>query len=294
MSSENIIIKSRKRDLGGFSVYRAIPSHLRRHVGPFVFLDHMGPMIIDREHALDVRPHPHIGLSTVTFLFEGRCRHRDSLGNDVIIVPGDLNLMTAGSGVVHSERTPLEDRFPEDHNRTQGVQIWLALPLEEEERKADFFHYPKEELPTFSFTGLHGKILIGEFEGIRSPVRTFCDTLFMDLRSSHDGEEFISFKAEEIGIFLVSGDCEVNGERLEVYDLMVVHDPRKVHLRYTRGTHVIIIGGEPFPEPRYIWWNFISSRKERIQEAAEDWENGKFPRVRGETEFIPLPERNFP
>lgn len=294
MNKDDFIIKSRKRDLGGFTVYRAIPNDLRRHLGPFVFLDHMGPMIIDNEHALDVRPHPHIGLSTVTYLFEGRCRHRDSLGNDVTIIPGDLNLMTAGSGVVHSERTPREDRNPYDHNRAQGIQIWIALPLNEEERKADFIHYPEGELPRFSFKSLHGKILIGEFEGIRSPVRTFCDTLLMDLTSSHDGIENINFKNEEIGIFLVSGACEVNGRKLEPYDLIFVDDPYRIQLSYKEGTHIIIIGGEPFPEPRYIWWNFISSRKERIREAAADWEEKRFPSVPGETEFIPLPEKSFP
>lgn len=248
-------------------------------------------MIIDGPSALDVRSHPHIGLSTVTYLFDGRCRHRDNLGNDIVINPGDLNWMTAGSGVVHSERTPLEDRDPRDGNKLHGIQIWVGLPLEEEERDADFIHYSKEELPPFCFKGLEGKLLIGEYEGIISPVKTYSDMIFMELRGMENGHETIYFSKEEIGIFLVSGECTVNKTKLVENDLIVVGDPEKIDLKYSKGAHIIIIGGEPFPEPRHIWWNFISSRKERILEAANDWEEGLFPKIPGETEFIPLPEK---
>lgn len=289
--NNDLIITGRVRDLGGFSVVRMIPSAKRRHVGPFVFLDHLGPMTIDHSHILDVRPHPHIGLATVTYLFEGRVRHRDSLGSDQVIVPGDLNWMTAGKGVVHSERTPEEDRDSKAGNKIHGIQIWVGLPLEQEECEPYFVHYSKSVLPNLDMSEkLSGKLLIGNYQGISSPVTPLSPTVFIDLYSKNKGEEVISFKEEEIGIFLIAGHCRINDQDLNINDLMVVSDPSTIKMNYTEETRLIIIGGEPFSEPRYIWWNFISSSKERIQKAASDWQNQTMGNVSGESDFIPLPD----
>lgn len=291
----DLIISGRKRDLGGFSVVRSIPSAVRRHVGPFVFLDHMGPMRIDDTHALDVRPHPHIGLATVTYLFEGRGHHRDSLGSSQVIKPGDLNWMTAGRGIVHSERTPKEDRNPADRNRIHGVQIWVGLPVEHEETAPSFVNYQKEVIPSIQISPmLSGKLLVGSSHGVTSPVKSLSPAIFLDLISEKSGTEIISFNEKEIGIFLITGSCEINNQSIDPDDLIVVSDPKNILINFSAGARIIIIGGEPFPEPRYIWWNFISSSKERIRKAAEEWSNQKMGKVAEEDDFIPLPDLPFP
>lgn len=288
--SQDVIIHARERDLGGFSVHRSLPSPRRRQLGPFVFLDHMGPMNVDESHKMDVRPHPHIGLATVTYLFEGRGMHRDSIGSVQLITPGDLNWMTAGRGIVHSERTPQEDTDPTLHKVMHGVQIWVALPVELEECEPSFAHWSKDKLPSLQISpALSAKVLLGQFKTATSPVQIFSETLFIDLQASADCEETLSFTQKEIGVFLAAGECEVDGQKLELSDLAVIADPAQVQLKLKAGARLIVIGGTPFPEERHIWWNFVSSRPERIKQAAEAWKNQSIGQVPGETDFIPLP-----
>lgn len=292
---KDLLIRGRKRDLGGFSVMRSIPSPGRRQVGPFVFLDHMGPMLIDKSHAMDVRPHPHIGLATVTYLFEGRGHHRDSIGSSQVINPGDLNWMTAGRGIVHSEHTPNEDRDPSSHNSIHGVQIWVGLPVEHEECEPNFTHYSKDIIPSVQVSKkIVGKLLIGSYQSTTSPVKTLSATIFMDLVSTDEGSETISFKEKEIGIFLIAGNCSINNQKLEPDDLLVIAEPQNIQITFTKDSRFIVIGGEPFPEPRYIWWNFISSSKERIHKAAAAWEKQTLGKVAEESDFIPLPKDPLP
>lgn len=289
--SQDLIISGRKKDLGGFSVSRTLPSVTRRQLGPFVFLDHMGPMIIDETHVLDVRPHPHIGLSTVTYLFAGRGYHRDNLGSKQVIVPGDLNWMTAGRGISHSERTPEEDRNPSEKNEIHGIQIWIGLPREHEDCEPSFTHYPKSQLPKAqAVKDLDVQVLIGEFNGVTSPVKTHSRTLFMDLNCRNQLNTKLEFSEEEIGIFLISGSCRINEHDLQTDDLFIPANPKSVQLTASKDTKLIVIGGTPFPEDRHIWWNFVSSDKAKIRAAAARWKNQEFGKIEGETEFIPLPE----
>lgn len=290
-----LIIHSRERDLGGFFVHRVLPYVEKRAIGPFVFLDHMGPMRIDETHAIDVRPHPHIGLATVTYLFEGRGFHRDSIGSKQVIEPGDLNLMTAGRGVVHSERTPAEDRDPKLKKSMHGVQIWIGLPKEFEECEPSFTNWPKEGFPLVSpAEGIKAKLLLGEFQGKVSPVPTLWRTLYLDCECKANASHDFLFNEEEIGILIVSGNCEIDGHELNVDDLIFVANPSSVSIKVKTDARVLVIGGKPFPEERYIWWNFVSSSKERIRKAADDWKNNRIGQVEGETEFIPLPEIPLP
>lgn len=293
MLEKDVVISGRTRDLGGFSVSRTLPSIERRFVGPFVFLDHMGPMRIDATHMLDVRPHPHIGLSTVTYLFEGRGYHRDSLGSKQVITPGDLNWMTAGRGIVHSERTPEEDLDSSKDVSIHGIQIWVALPVSDEECEPNFRHYSKEQLPAFELgKGLSGKLLIGSHGRWSSPVHTYSKTFFADVSSGTKAEVTVSLDEQEIGFFLVSGKAMINQSELKVDDLILVKDPSHVQIKVDADTRLIVVGGTPFPEPRHIWWNFVSSRKERLREAAQKWKSQEMGKVPGEPEgeFIPLPE----
>jgi len=294
-SKKEIIIHARERDLGGFSVHRSLPHSQKRSVGPFVFLDHMGPLLLDETHALDVRPHPHIGLATVTYLFDGRAFHRDSIGSKQEITPGALNLMIAGKGIVHSERTPAEDRHQLPSRSIHGVQIWLALPKDSEECEPSFTHWPKESFPTiFPAKNLSANILLGEYNGKRSPVPTLWKTLFMDFENCADFDCELSFAEQEVAISVVSGELTVDSDQIKENDLIVVADPRTVKIKASKESRFVIIGGNPFPEPRYIWWNFVSSSKERLRRAADDWKNQTMGQVEGEHEFIPLPEQALP
>ena len=295
VASGDYIIEARSRDLGGFSVHRSLPSPRKRQLGPFVFLDHMGPLKVDATHAMDVRPHPHIGLATVTYLFEGRGIHRDSLGSYQIISPGDLNWMTAGKGIVHSERTPEEDRNPSLKKVIHGVQIWVALPKAHEDCDPSFVHWPQSKLPQFSLAeNLDARLMIGNFKGYQSPVEVLSSTLFMDLIVKGDTKENMSFNEKELGIFLVSGKAIINGLDMSDDDLIVIEDPSSVRMELAKGSKLIIIGGEPYPEPRYIWWNFVSTSKEKIKLAAESWKKQTFGTVPNENDFIPLPDTPLP
>ncbi|RAZ80351.1 pirin family protein [Mesorhizobium atlanticum] len=277
------------KDIGGFEVRRALPTAKRRLVGPFIFFDRMGPAILRAGHALDVRPHPHIGLSTVTYLFDGKIRHRDSLGTEMVIAPGDVNLMTAGRGIVHSERTPEELRGAP--MSISGLQTWLALPDGKEEIAPVFANTSVARLPQIDAEGVSGRVVIGEFSGLRSPVATASDTLYADLRLAAGASVQIPADAEERAIYTLEGDVSIAGDVFPAERLLVFKPGEEIVVSSERGAHFMLFGGASLGSQRYIWWNFVSSSKERIEQAKQEWKTGRFDIVPGdEEEFIPLPE----
>ena len=283
-----LMVVPNARDIGGFEVRRALPTARRRLVGPFIFFDRMGPAILRAGQALDVRPHPHIGLATVTYLFDGSIRHRDSLGTEMVIEPGDVNLMTAGRGIVHSERTPQETRGRD--NAISGLQTWLALPEDREEIAPMFENTTKADLPVIDAEGLAGRIIIGGFDGLSSPVRTASDTLYADLRLAAGARVRIPAEAEERAIYVLDGEVTVSGDVFAADRLLVLRPGDEIVVSSERGAHFMLFGGASLGSPRHIWWNFVSSSKERIEQAKQEWRSGRFDIVPGdEEEFIPLP-----
>jgi redox-sensitive bicupin YhaK (pirin superfamily) len=277
------------RDIGGFQVRRALPTARRRLVGPFIFFDRMGPAILRAGQALDVRPHPHIGLSTVTYLFDGKIRHRDSLGTEMVIAPGDVNLMTAGRGIVHSERTPEELRGAP--MSVSGLQTWLALPDDKEETAPVFENTGRDLLPQFEYDGASGRLVMGSLSGIRSPVRTDTDTLYADIRLSPGARISIPADAEERAIYVLDGMVNISGDEFPSDRLLVFRPGDEIVVSSGEGAHFMLFGGASLGSRRYIWWNFVSSSKERIEQAKHEWKTGRFDIVPGdEEEFIPLPE----
>ncbi|PAQ11894.1 pirin family protein [Mesorhizobium temperatum] len=277
------------KDIGGFQVRRALPTARRRLVGPFIFFDRMGPAILRAGQALDVRPHPHIGLSTVTYLFDGKIRHRDSLGTEMVIQPGDVNLMTAGRGIVHSERTPQELRGAP--MSVSGLQTWLALPDDKEEVDPIFENTAAMRLPEIDAEGVSGRVVIGAFSGLRSPVMTASDTLYADLSLAPGASVKIPADAEERAIYTLEGEVWISGDRFPAERLLVFRPGDEIVVSSEGGAHFMLFGGASLGSKRYIWWNFVSSSKERIEQAKEEWKTGRFDIVPGdEEEFIPLPD----
>ncbi|AZO63968.1 MAG: pirin family protein [Mesorhizobium sp.] len=277
------------KDIGGFQVRRALPTAKRRLVGPFIFFDRMGPAILRAGQALDVRPHPHIGLSTVTYLFDGKIRHRDSLGTEMVIQPGDVNLMTAGRGIVHSERTPQELRGAP--MSVSGLQTWLALPDDKEEVDPIFENTAAMRLPEIDAEGVSGRVVIGAFSGLRSPVATASDTLYADLSLAPGASVKIPADAEERAIYTLEGEVSITGDRFPAERLLVFRPGDEIVVSSEGGAHFMLFGGASLGSKRYIWWNFVSSSKERIEQAKEEWKTGRFDIVPGdEEEFIPLPD----
>jgi redox-sensitive bicupin YhaK (pirin superfamily) len=283
------ILKPHVRDLGGFSVRRILPAQAARTVGPFIFFDHMGPAPL-AAGGMDVRPHPHIGLATVTYLFAGEIMHRDSLGTVQKIVPGDINWMTAGSGIVHSERTPDDRR--DSAMEMHGLQTWVALPLAEEECAPAFVHYPSASLPVAMLDGVQVRVLAGQMCGLISPVKTSSPTLYAAAEFSHDTLLEIPADYEERAVYLASGELEIDGQTLQAGQMAVLPRAQVVTLRSAAGAHVMILGGAKIDGERHIWWNFVSSSRERIEAAKAAWREGAFAPVPGETDFIPLPEHS--
>ncbi len=278
------------RDLGGFNVRRALPSAQRRMVGPFVFLDSFGPVVFRAGDGVDTRPHPHIGLATLTYLLEGEMVHRDSAGYVQTIKPGEVNLMTAGRGIVHSERTGPEARAT--GGTMFGFQTWLVLPLDLEETVPSFQHVDAGALPIDQGDGITLRLLAGTLHGRSAPTRVFSDTLYVDLTLA-DGARFqIDAGHVERALYIVEGKIEVAGQDgTFAKDKLVVLKPgAEVIVKAIGGARMILLGGEPLEGRRHIYWNFVSSRRERIEQAADDWRNRRFPGVPGETEFIPLPD----
>jgi redox-sensitive bicupin YhaK (pirin superfamily) len=286
---ENLIVP-RASDIGGFSVRRALPTRDRRLVGPFIFFDRMGPAILKAGEALDVKPHPHIGLSTVTYLFDGEIKHRDSLGTEVVVRPGDINLMTAGRGIVHSERTP--ENLRGHPLSMSGLQTWLALPDNKEEIAPDFSHTEREAMPLIDIAGATGRVVIGDFAGLRSPVKTFTDTLYADLSLTPGAKFPFPADHEERAIYILSGSLEVAGDVFAADQLLAFRAGDDITLKGgVDGCHLMLFGGAALNSRRYIWWNFVSSSKERIEQAKEEWRTGRFDIVPGdEDEFVPLPK----
>ena len=283
-----LMVVPNAKDIGGFEVRRALPTAKRRLVGPFIFFDRMGPAILRAGQAMDVRPHPHIGLSTVTYLFDGRIRHRDSLGTEMVIAPGDVNLMTAGRGIVHSERTPEELRGAP--MSISGLQTWLALPDGKEEIAPEFANTAKAQLPDFEDDGVTGSVVIGAFQGLASPVKAYSDTLYASLRLDPGARVQIPADTEERAIYVLEGSVIIAGDRFPFDRLLVFRPCDEIVVSSETGAHFMLFGGASLGSPRHIWWNFVSSSKERIEQAKEEWRTAKFDIVPGdEEEYIPLP-----
>ena len=283
------VIDARPRDLGGFTVGRVLPSPARKLIGPFIFFDHMGPAAFPPGRGIDVRPHPHIGLATVTYLFEGEIVHRDSLGSHQPIRPGDVNWMTAGHGIVHSERTGTELR--RTGSRLDGLQLWVALPLGHEETEPEFHHHPARDLPVIGVGGTRIRVLAGSAFGETSPVRTFSPLFYADATMPAGSELPLPDEHEERAAYIVSGSVECGHERGEHGRMLVFAPNVPATLRAITDARVALIGGAPIDGERHIFWNFVSSSRERIERAKRDWREGRFPKVPGdEREFIPVPD----
>jgi len=271
----------------GFTVKRLFPSQLQQRVGPFIFFDHMGPAHFEAETtAGDVRQHPHIGLATVTYLFSGAMMHRDSLGVVQRIEPGEINLMTAGRGIVHSERMPEDIRT--DSIAVEGIQTWLALPVEEEDCEPSFTHYAAHQIPTVELEKISARLLIGKAFGVESPVKTASPTVYIDMQMEVGAEYLVDFPNQEIAIYLVEGKVKIDGEDLEVSHVAVVDTGSKIVA--TENTRLMLFGGESLAGARCIFWNFVASSREKIRAASGRWADNQFALVPGETEFIPLPK----
>ncbi|HXW42911.1 MAG TPA: pirin family protein, partial [Xanthobacteraceae bacterium] len=283
------VIVPRSVDLGGFQVHRALPSGQSRMVGPFIFFDHFGPAVFRAGDGVDVRPHPHIGLATVTYLFDGEIVHRDSLGTAMPIRPGAVNWMTAGRGIVHSERTAAERRSGGEP--IHGLQLWVALPAKDEETAPAFAHTAAAGIPELGDDGMTLRVIAGKAYGVRSPVVTSSDTLFMDARLKAGATLPLEAEHEERAVYVIAGEVDIGGDQHGPERLLVLRPGDRVTVRAVNDAHVVVVGGAAMDGPRHIWWNFVSSRKERIEAAKADWKAGRFAIVPGDTtEFIPLPE----
>lgn len=281
------LVDARQRDLGGFVVRRVLPAAGRQMVGPFIFFDHMGPTQFEPGHGIDVRPHPHIALATVTYLFAGSLEHRDSLGNVREIQTGDVNWMTAGRGIAHSERTPRLARAAGE--QIHGIQSWVALPDGHEDGEPDFMHYPSSVIPQRVLDGVTLSVIAGDAFGLRSPVLTVWPTLYVHVRLAPGAVLEIPAEHEERAVYVVHGELAVDAGEIVEGQLAALAPGNKIQLRADGETRAMLLGGNRFPTPRHIWWNFVASSQERIERAKERWANHEFPPVPGETEFIPLP-----
>jgi redox-sensitive bicupin YhaK (pirin superfamily) len=292
MTRDDLILQTltpTTHDLGGFKVHRTLPHRERTMVGPFLFFDQMGPAHLPPGEGIDVRPHPHINLSTVTYLFEGAIQHRDSVGSDIRIDPGAVNLMTAGTGIVHSERSPADVR--PDGPPLSGIQTWLALPDGAEEIAPDFEHVPADALPIVETPGARARVIMGNLWGARAPTTTYADTLYADIALDAGGSVPIDATTDERAVYVATGAATLDGMVLEPQQLYVLRPGTAATLRSDTGGRVMLAGGAAFATPRHVWWNFVSSSRERIREAKRAWMAGEFPRVPGdEKEWIPIPE----
>lgn len=282
-----LIIEPRSRDLGEFFVRRALPDKRRQRVGPFIFFDHMGPAVFPPGSGVNVRSHPHIGLATVTYLFEGEILHRDSLGCVQRIQPGAVNWMTAGRGIVHSEK--VTDEIYESGQKLHGIQTWVALPLDDEEAEPSFLHYPAKEIPQVTLDGATARVIIGAAFDATSPVQTMSKMLYLELKTEA-GAALALPATQELGLYVVDGTIEASGQRIEAGQLAVLDDGERASLTAAVASHVMVCGGDTLVGERHIWWNFVNSSRERIEQAKDNWRDGRFEKVPGEDDFIPLPE----
>lgn len=273
---------------GGFIVRRILPQRQHRMVGPFTFLDHMGPVTTQAHQNTDVRPHPHIGLSTLTYLFEGRSVHRDSLGEVVTIMPGDVNLMTAGHGIVHSERSHEADRSTA--HSLHGLQFWLALPDHLEDCEPQFQNCPKNEIPVDENHNRVISIVVGSVFGQSSPVHQSMPTLLLDIQAKTNFVFENTNPEFQIGIYVVNGKAYHNSNSIDQHQIMIFEPGELDQIKIEKGSRIVVLGGQKFSTTRHMWWNFVSSSKDKIEVAKKRWKEGRFPKVPNETEFIPLPE----
>ena len=284
----DLLIEPATKDLGEFTVRRTLPDKRRQRVGPFIFFDHMGPAEFPPGTGVNVRSHPHIGLATVTYLFEGEILHRDSLGYVQAIQPGAVNWMTAGRGIVHSEK--VTDEIKATGQRLHGLQIWVALPVEAEEIDPSFNHYPASDIPSASVDGVEIRVVLGSAFGVTSPVNTQSETLYVDAQLE-SGQSVAIPQAEELGVYVVEGSVAVNDEFVEGGQFAVLASGASGQVKAETDSRIMFVGGDALEGHRTIWWNFVSSSKERLEQAKQDWKAGRFDEVPGETDFIPLPER---
>lgn len=284
------IISPRVHDLGGFEVRRAVPTLQARSVGPFVFVDHMGPAVFEPGRGVDVRPHPHIGLATVTYLWAGTLHHRDTLGNAQDIAPGAVNWMTAGRGIAHSERSPQALRS--EPQPLHGMQTWVALPRAHEETPPSFHHHPADTVPVREHAGARLRVIAGRGFGLESPVRVFADTFNVALDLDAEAELEIPAEAPERALYVLEGEAQLDGTDLPARHLVLLDRGTTPRLRARTPLKAMLLGGEPLDGPRHMWWNFVSSSRERIEQAKQDWRDGRFGLIPGDSEeFIPLPEK---
>lgn len=289
MSNINMIIEERPADIGNFLVGRLLPFRNKRMVGPFIFIDHMGPAELKDYENFDVGPHPHIGLSTLTYLFDGAIMHRDTLGNSLEILPGQVNWMTAGKGIVHSERTP--ERLRDADKSLHGLQIWVALPRELEEMEPSFFHAGAHDIPEWEEDGLEFKLIAGEAFERKSPVPVHSPLFFVEIKSKERRSVNIGrYLFGEAGMYILEGSVETEGNLHEEKRILVAKNSQLCEFVMEAGTTVYIFGGEPFPEERLIYWNFVATKPELLEQAKQNWEKQNFPKIEDETGYIPLPE----
>ncbi|MES2805787.1 MAG: pirin family protein [Bacteroidota bacterium] len=291
MSNIKLIIEERPSNIGNFMVGRLLPFREKRMVGPFAFIDHMGPTCMSDYENLDVPPHPHIGLSTLTYLFEGSIMHKDSLGTEMEIKPGQINWMTAGKGIVHSERTP--EYLRSSNKMLHGLQIWVALPKELEEMEPSFFHVPENQIPEWKTDNIAFKLIAGEVLGKKSPVPVYSPLYLLELKSTSRqtvtiGEHLFG----ESALYILEGSIESEGNVFGPKQILIAKDSKLCTFDMAENTTIYIFGGDTFPEERIIYWNFVASTKELIEKAKEKWLAQTFDKVPGETEFVPLPEQN--
>lgn len=283
-----LLIEPETKDLGEFTVRRALPDKRRQRVGPFIFFDHMGPAVFPPGTGVNVRSHPHIGLATITYLFEGEMLHRDSLGCVQPIRPGEINWMTAGKGIVHSEKVSAE--LLASGQRLHGLQTWVALPIEHEESDPRFEHYSADAIPSLSRDGADIRVVIGSAYGKSSPVQTASDTLYVEA-ILEPGSSLELPVAEELAVYVVDGSIDLGGLSVSSGTLAVLADGASGAIAAAAASHVMICGGDTLEGDRIVWWNFVSSSRERLEQAKRDWRDGRFGDVPGETDFIPLPEK---
>lgn len=292
MSNIKLIIEERAASIGKFMVGRLLPFRQKRMVGPFIYIDHMGPVKLSEHENFDVLPHPHIGLSTLTFLFEGSIMHRDTLGNAVEIQPGAVNWMTAGKGIVHSERTP--EYLRHSAKSMHGLQIWVALPKEQEQMEPEFFHIGREQIPAWTQGDLQFKLVAGEAFGRKSPVPVYSKLFMLEIKSTTQQVVNIGNQLYgESGLYILEGSIQSDENVYQPNQLLVAKESSLCQFTIAANSTIYIFGGEPFAEERFIDWNFVSTSKERIEEAKQKWKAQTFPKIRGdETEYIPYPSRN--
>ena len=283
-----LLIEPAEKDLGEFTVRRALPDKRRQRVGPFIFFDHMGPAEFPPGTGVNVRSHPHIGLATITFLFEGEILHRDSLGYVQAIRPGEINWMTAGKGIVHSEKASPE--LLASGQKLHGLQTWVALPIEHEETEPRFEHYSADGIPVLEREGAKITVVIGTAYGKTSPVKAASETLYVEIKLE-PGASINLPEAEELGVYVVSGNIELDGQAVSDGVLAVLKNGASASVSAPGGAHLMICGGDTLEGERIVWWNFVNSSRERLERAKRDWKEGRFDDVPGESEFIPLPEK---